>query len=536
MNGTDNLSSVTPEELSRAIVETVDAGARIINLSLGVIPADTRIVQGLDDACDYAAHRGVILVAAAGNQGRIGFLPLLRHPWVIPVASCDSAGRPTPESNLSPTIGKRGLLAPGVDVMTVAPNGGYLPVSGTSAAAAIVTGSMALLWSKSPGMSALELRTAVLQSAGQLRHSVVPPLLNIEAAATKLLQVSRKENAMSEETPKTEMGRSSDALEPMLTATKNPVRDATLRRPVARSAPLRGRVISQNSPCPTCASGETMQNSGPASSVFAIGQVRMRFPTPSIEKEFAQVIASDGGQTARLTDQTVLHNTIRDNRYLANEVCWVLVIDSVETYMLVPRDHTVLDQLIEAVQPSERGLDTDVVIGTRGPMAPPEMCNGLVVPIVLVDRIYSFQKPELMQALTTASRSRESDSRESDSRPRASEMTDDEFRQSADELFERIQQLADNVGAEDEHRAVNYLAVRYPQIYTHTAEMNARDFSLTRVEVLPSRLSGTRKLVNVIFSYTNRRTDVQEKYRVRVDVTEKFPFLERGLSPYFERE
>jgi len=196
----------------------------------------------------------------------------------------------------------------------------------------------------------------------------------------------------------------------------------------------------------------------------------------------------------------------------------------------------VLDQFIDAVQPSERGLDTDVVIGTRGPMAPPEMCNGLVVPIVLVDRIYSFQRPELMQALTTASRPRESEPRESDSRPRESEMTDDEFRRSADELFERIQQLADNVGAEDEHRAVNYLAVRYPQIYTHTAEMYARDFSLTRVEVLPSRLSGTRKLVNVIFTYTNRRTDVEEKYRVRVDVTEKFPFLERRLSPYFDRE
>ena len=66
--------------------------------------------------------------------------------------------------------------------------------------------------------------------------------------------------------------------------------------------------------------------------------------------------------------------------------------------------------------------------------------------------------------------------------------------------------------------------------------MFTRDFSLTRVEVLPSRLAGTRKLVNVILTYTNRKTDVEEKYRVRVDVTEKYPFLEKRLSQYFDRE
>jgi len=66
--------------------------------------------------------------------------------------------------------------------------------------------------------------------------------------------------------------------------------------------------------------------------------------------------------------------------------------------------------------------------------------------------------------------------------------------------------------------------------------MYARDFSLTKVEVAPSRLSSTSKLVNVIFTYTNRRTDVEEKYRVRVDVTGKFPFIEKKLSQYFDRE
>jgi hypothetical protein len=48
-------------------------------------------------------------------------------------------------------------------------------------------------------------------------------------------------------------------------------------------------------------------------------------------------------------------------------------------------------------------------------------------------------------------------------------------------------------------------------------------------------LSGTRKIVDVIFSYTNRTTDVVEKFFVRVDVTEEFPFLVTKLSPYYDR-
>jgi hypothetical protein len=58
---------------------------------------------------------------------------------------------------------------------------------------------------------------------------------------------------------------------------------------------------------------------------------------------------------------------------------------------------------------------------------------------------------------------------------------------------------------------------------------------LTAVEVRPSRLSGVRKIVDVILSYTNRQTDVTEKYFVRVDVTEEFPFLVTRLSPYYDR-
>ena len=68
-------------------------------------------------------------------------------------------------------------------------------------------------------------------------------------------------------------------------------------------------------------------------------------------------------------------------------------------------------------------------------------------------------------------------------------------------------QVTDNAGATDEHRALNYLATRYPAIYATTAEAHRRSSALTAIEVRPSPLSAIRKVVDVIVSYTQRQTD-----------------------------
>lgn len=111
----------------------------------------------------------------------------------------------------------------------------------------------------------------------------------------------------------------------------------------------------------------------------------------------------------------------------------------------------------------------------------------------------------------------------------------EKFNEAAGEVFDRIMQLTDNAGATDEHRVLNYLTVRYPAISSTAANAHGRNFSLTPVDVRPSSLSGVRKIVDVIFSFTNRATDVVEKEYLRVDVTEGFPFLVTKMSPYFDR-
>jgi hypothetical protein len=252
--------------------------------------------------------------------------------------------------------------------------------------------------------------------------------------------------------------------------------------------------------------------------VYALGRIDARFPRLDVEKEFVQ--ATGRTDTNGLTDREALRSVLskRENRYLARQMCWVFAIEGLDTYIIKPNDPSDYDQLIESLRAAPRPTDIDVIIGHIGPIAPHDMCKGLAVPIVVLDQLYSFDVDGLIKAL-----------------PRPERMETNKFKQAAEELLWRIMQMADNMGGTDEHRALNYLAVRYHEIYKRTAEAFAANSSLTSVEVKHSRLSGVRKIIDIIFSFSNRQTDVIDKYFVRVDVTEEFPFLVTKMSPYYDR-
>jgi len=273
------------------------------------------------------------------------------------------------------------------------------------------------------------------------------------------------------------------------------------------------RDIAVVAPCPTCV-GTAASMSSPH--VYTIGRIEARFPRISVEKEFAQ--ATGRAETAGQTDQQAFHNVLskRENRYIARHMCWVLTIQGLETYIVQPRDPRDFDRLVDAIRPQPSPIDLDVVVGIRGPIAPPEFCNGLMVPIVVFDQVYSFDRDALIKAI-----------------PRPDKMTEKQF-EAAAEVHDRILHMTDNAGATDEHRALNYFAMRYPGIYAKAAEEFARNFSLSGVDVHPSPLSSTRNIVDVVFSYTDRNTDFTEKFFVRCDVTEEFPFMITKMSPYYE--
>jgi subtilisin family serine protease len=168
----------TPQELAEAIVGCVQAGARVLNLSAALTQPSSEGERVLQRALDFAAQRGTIAVAAAGNQGVVGSSAITRHASVISVAACDLQGRPLSESNLGSSIARHGLMAPGDGIVSLGTNGGPQAFGGTSAAAPFVTGAVALLWSELPRASAAEIKYALTQTGAARRHSIVPPLLN----------------------------------------------------------------------------------------------------------------------------------------------------------------------------------------------------------------------------------------------------------------------------------------------------------------------------------------------------------------------
>jgi subtilisin family serine protease len=181
------MPSATPEELAEAIRGCIDAGALVLNLSAALVQSSSRGEHSLEEALEYAARRGAVVVVAAGNQGAVGSSALTRCPWVIPVAACDQRGRPLGQSNLGSSIGRRGLSAPGEDITSLGAGGGPLTLAGTSAATPFVTGAAALLWSEFPAATAAEIRFALTRAGGARRHTVVPPLLDAWGAYQFLL-------------------------------------------------------------------------------------------------------------------------------------------------------------------------------------------------------------------------------------------------------------------------------------------------------------------------------------------------------------
>jgi subtilisin family serine protease len=180
--GNPDMPSATPEELAVAIVDCVDAGADVINLSAALAQPSAKGERRLEEALDHCAKRGVVVVAAAGNQGTLGSSTITRHPGVIAVIACDLRGRPLGYSNLGSSIGRRGLSAPGDGITSLGVNGRPPTFGGTSAAAPFVTGAIALLQSIFPKATAAEVRFAIAGAYAPRRPAVVPPLLDAWAA------------------------------------------------------------------------------------------------------------------------------------------------------------------------------------------------------------------------------------------------------------------------------------------------------------------------------------------------------------------
>jgi len=162
------------KDIANAIRYAVDNGANVINMSFGKGFSPEK--AAVDEAVKYADSKGVLMIHAAGNDGE----NLAEKPS-FPTPAYLSGGRPNNWievgasswkglDSLAASFSNYGkaqvdVFAPGVDILSTVPGGGYERESGTSMAAPVVSGLAAMLMSYFPNLSAADVKRIILDSA-----------------------------------------------------------------------------------------------------------------------------------------------------------------------------------------------------------------------------------------------------------------------------------------------------------------------------------------------------------------------------------
>lgn len=144
--------------LADGIVRAVDAGADVINLSLGAY-GDSDLLRS---AVLYAESKGVLLVAASGNDGAGLLTYPAAYPTVLGVGAIDANGNLAPFSNYGESLD---LVAPGFGVNALWEEGSYVSFNGTSASAPLVAGMAARILESNPNQSPADVRALLMTYA-----------------------------------------------------------------------------------------------------------------------------------------------------------------------------------------------------------------------------------------------------------------------------------------------------------------------------------------------------------------------------------
>jgi len=167
-------------DIVQGLIWCGEHGMDLVNLSFGT---DLKTSRALEQAVAELERRPVLMVGAAGNDGRRGGVDFPgRYAEVLAVAASTRSDRLAPFSSTGPEVD---LIAPGSAVVSLAPGGGFVRMSGTSMAAPHVTAAAALLLTVEPQLSPRAVRRRLQETAEWL------PELPARAQGAGLLRADR---------------------------------------------------------------------------------------------------------------------------------------------------------------------------------------------------------------------------------------------------------------------------------------------------------------------------------------------------------
>lgn len=456
--------------LAQAIALSVQAGANIINISLGQYSTDGVAHPLLVKAVNDCVARNVLIVAAAGNEGYDGLSIPAALPSVLAVGAMDSQGLPLEFSNWGDRYRTQGILAPGENISTAGSGGDTTLSSGTSYATPIVSGVAALLASlqlkRGFRPNLLAIREAILRSAtgGDVQSApdcrrLLAGRLNIDGAKSLFFQGVKKMPNASETPVIGQPAADTDQSGGPSSRTyfsNEPVRgsaDQYLPFSVDASAFAAGTALVAGVPPQACVGiGCNCGGGGPMQWVFALGKLGYDFGTEARRDSIRQHMQQPApGVDPTPHDPAQLLSYLKDNSWEAAAIIWTLNLDATPIYAIKScgafareiyerlRDflRQQLDNVVERVS-----IPGSIVGNVR-------LMNGQVVPVIQPDRrgMYSWRTDQLIDLVSKELGYSQS---EQDELARCKERVGNFFVRAYEELR--------NLGISPQDRALNYSA------------------------------------------------------------------------------
>lgn len=459
-------------DLARAIIKAVELGANVINISGGQLVSSRDGEHYLNRAIELCKQKNVLIAAAAGNNScRCIHVPAA-FPSVLAVGALNSNGLPAEYSNWGDEYNDHGILALGENVPVSSCNGNVTSKSGTSFAAAIVSGIAALLLSYQIDIGQtpdpMHIKNVILNSALQCTNSSEHCLtgkLNISGA---LKQIKQNANNKKYDTSDFKMKGS---LVKMINEQNNSRNENTTLTVNS------GDSVITPSAC-GCSSNSTDQNN----TIYALGSIGYDFGSEARRDSFIQMLSSESNPSPDPYNAEQLLDHLDQYPDHSTSIIWLLNQENTPIYAIQPAGaysnlgyETIREFLRDGIT---NNSDICAIPGTIAGKV--TLLNGYVVPVIIPELrgMYNWSIPKLLAA--TKKSQRESSSSRSEFVSKSSNAIANFLR--------RLYYELSNLGSSPSERALNYTGTNIVQVTKVIEEAILNDLVLDMITPERSKL------------------------------------------------
>ena len=523
-------------DLARAVNQAAAAGAHIINISGGEPVTHGSAAPILFDAIRRCQERGILIVAATGNEGcRCLHVPAAL-PSVLAVGAMNGQGGPLDFSNWGDAYRAQGVLAPGESIPGAIPGGGLAVGTGTSFAAPIVTGIAALLMSvmieRGQRPDATQVRDAILNSADPCPggssdcRRFLAGKLNVISALKRLgISLHRQSYvpAVRAASYKTQNISNYHQIRDIMSDT-NSSQTLTASAPpetnIETATPGACEISSASQRVVTPQAGVQASGCGCGGKpdapqiAYALGQVGYDFGLEARRDSFLQTSQKN------VLDPMEMLNYLQENPSAAGSLVWTLSLDTTPIYAILPSGPfaaTGYERLRELLRSQlAEGAERVSIPGLiRGSMT---LMSGQTVPVLIpeIRGMYSWTTGMLVKAILGAPPEANKEAKAYGDKASGIQ-----------NFLERIYYELRNLGATSQERAINYAATNAFQLIFVYGDAIKSDLKLDTIEVERSpicRPGADCWDVKLVFFHPARRMEQARRvYRFTVDVSDVVP-------------